>query len=149
MTNIRFKPIGKGLSLVVAGGALFLLTTVCAWGSDVKVIANSSVSASTVSSGDVKDVFLLDKDSLGGSHVEPVLIKGGPSHEAFLKEYVGRSDSALQAFYRSVVFTGKGSMPKTLSSDAEVVAYVAKTKGAVGYVSSAAGTEGVKVLQVK
>jgi hypothetical protein len=116
---------------------------------DVKVIANNSVAASSVSAGDLKDVFLLDKDSLGGSHVDPVLSKGGPAHEAFIKEYLGKNDSALQAFYRSLVFTGKASMPKSLASDAEVVAYVAKTKGAVGYVGSAATTEGVKVLTVK
>jgi len=116
---------------------------------DVKVIANSSVTATSVSAGDVKDVFLLDKDSLGGSHVEPVLAKGGPTHEAFLKDYLGKNDGALQAFYRSLVFTGKASMPKSLGTDAEVVAYVSKTKGAVGYVSGGASTEGVKTLQVK
>ena len=115
----------------------------------VKVIANNSVSASSISAGEVKDVFLLDKDSLGGGRVEPVLAKGGPAHEAFLREYLGKSDAALQAFYRSLVFTGKGSMPKALGSDAEVVAYVAKTKGAIGYVSGDASAEGVKSLQVK
>ena len=39
-------------------------------------------------------------------------------------------------------------MPKALGSDAEVVAYVARTRGAVGYVSSAANTEGVKALAI-
>ncbi len=78
-----------------------------------------------------------------------MLAKGGPAHEAFLKEYLGKSDSALQAFYRSLVFTGKGSMPKALASDADMVAYVARTKGAIGYVSSAANTNGVKTLEVK
>jgi hypothetical protein len=47
------------------------------------------------------------------------------------------------------VFTGKGSLPKTLSSDAEMVKYVSKTKGAIGYVSAASSTDGVKVLEVK
>jgi len=40
-------------------------------------------------------------------------------------------------------------MPKAFASDAEIVAYVSKTKGAVGYVSSATDTAGVKVLSVK
>jgi ABC-type phosphate transport system substrate-binding protein len=40
-------------------------------------------------------------------------------------------------------------MPKTLAADAEVVAYVAKTRGAIGYVSAAASTAGVKTLDVK
>jgi ABC-type phosphate transport system substrate-binding protein len=116
---------------------------------DVKVIANPSVAASSVSADDLKDIFLENKDSLNGSSVVPVLEKGGPAHEAFLREYLGKSDSLLQTYYRSLVFTGKGEMPKVLASDAEVVAYVAKTKGAIGYVSSGANTEGVKILEVK
>lgn len=139
----------KYLRFILAIGAMVLCVSWQAHAVDVKVIANSSVTATSISAGDIKDVFLLDKDSIGGSHVEPVLTKGGATHEAFLKEYLGKNDSALQAFYRSLVFTGKGSMPKALGSDAEVVAYVAKTKGAVGYVSNGASTEGVKTLQVK
>jgi hypothetical protein len=129
--------------------ALVFVASSPIFAADVKVIANPSVSATSVSSGDIQSVFLLDKDSLGGSHVQPVLVKGGAAHEAFLKEYLGKNDSALQAFYRSLVFTGKASMPKSVANDAEVVAYVAKTKGAVGYVSAAASTEGVKTLEVK
>ncbi len=117
---------------------------------DVKLIANTSVNASSISVDELKGVFLITKTSLqDGSHVEPVLAKGGAAHEAFLKEYIGKTDSALQTYYRSLVFTGKGSMPKMFGGDAEVVSYVAKTKGAVGYVSSAASTAGVKTLDVK
>lgn len=139
----------KRTSFLFAAACGLLVAPLCARAADVKVIANNSVSANSVSSGDLQAVFLLDKDSLGGSHVEPVLEKGGAAHEAFLKEYLGKNDSALQAFYRSLVFTGKGSMPKSVASDAEVVAYVAKTKGAIGYVSSATTTDGVKTLEVK
>ena len=133
------------LAAALSGG---LSITVSA--ADIKVIANPSVGASAVSAGELKGVFLITKTSLGdGSHVEPVLEKGGPVHEAFVKEYLGKTDSALQTYYRSLVFTGKGSMPKTLASDAEVAAYVAKTKGAIGYVSAGASAAGVKTLEVK
>jgi len=117
---------------------------------DIKVIANSSVGVSSVSSEELKGVFLTTKSSLSdGSHVQPVLLKSGAVHEAFLKDYVGRTDSALATYYRSLVFTGKGSMPKTLATDAEVVMYVEKTKGAIGYVGAGASTARVKVLEVK
>ena len=114
----------------------------------VKVIANPSVAATSISADDLQQVFLQNKDSLGGSHVLLVLEKQGAAHEAFLK-YLGKSDASLQAYYRSLVFTGKGAMPKVLASDDEVIAYVAKTKGAVGYVSPGSSTEGVKVLEIK
>jgi ABC-type phosphate transport system substrate-binding protein len=116
---------------------------------DLKVIANSSVKAESVSADELKRIFLATATSLEGSHVEPVLEKGGATHEAFLKEYVGKTDAALTTYYRSLVFTGKASMPKQLASDADVAAYVAKTKGAIGYVSSATETPDVKVLSVK
>ena len=126
------------------------LTLSSAMAGDLKVIANSSVGTSSVSSDELKGVFLATKTSLSdGSHVEPVLLKAGATHEAFLKEYVGKSDAAFETYYRSLVFTGKASMPKSLASDADMVAYVAKTKGAIGYVSSAAATAGVKTLDVK
>jgi TonB family protein len=65
-----------------------------------------------------------------------------------LKDYLGQNDDALQNYYRSLVFTGKGSMPKTLHSDEEVVAYVARTRGAIGYVSPSSPVDGVKTLAV-
>jgi ABC-type phosphate transport system substrate-binding protein len=117
---------------------------------DIKVIANPSVGASSVSVEELKAVFLATRSSLSdGSHVEPVLEKGGPTHEAFLKDIVGKTDSAFETYLRSLVFTGKASMPKTTASDADMVAYVAKTKGAIGYVSAGATTTGVKTLEVK
>ena len=130
--------------------AVVVLASVYVSAGDAKVIANPNVATTSVSADDLKGVFLEEKTSFSdGSHVEPVLQKSGAVHEAFVKDYLGKNDSALQTYYRSLVFTGKGSMPKTVGSDAEVVAYVAKTKGAVGYVSASASTEGVKVLQVK
>jgi hypothetical protein len=133
--------------LVALGGIVGVQT---ARAGDVKVIANSSLSASAISMDELKRVFLLTSNSISdGTHVEPVLEKGGGTHEAFLKDYLGKTDAALGTYYRSLVFTGKASMPKTFGSDAEVADYVAKTKGAIGYVSASAAVSGVKTLDVK
>jgi TonB family protein len=115
---------------------------------NVKVIANLSVKADAISSTELKRVFLEEGISLAdGTHVEPVLAKSGPVHAAFLV-YLGISENDLQTYYRTLVFTGRGSMPRELGSDAEVVAYVARTRGAIGYVSGAASVEGVKTLSI-
>jgi len=128
---------------------LLLSLAAAAYASDVKIIVNSSVNAASISAAELKNIFLATSTSFDGSHVEPVLEKGGPAHEAFVKEYLGKTDAALQTYYRSLVFTGKASMPKELGSDADVVSYVAKTKGAIGYVSAGASASGVKVLEVQ
>jgi ABC-type phosphate transport system substrate-binding protein len=117
---------------------------------DVNVIANSDTSISEISSDDLKSIFLLTKKSFAdGTHAEPVLAKGGAPHEAFLKHYLGKSDDSLTTYYRNVVFTGKGLTPRSFRSDAEVSAYVAKTKGAIGYVGIETKMPGVKTIDVK
>jgi TonB family protein len=134
--------------LLVAAG-LIIFTPVHVLAGDVKVIANGSVKADTISAAELKRVFLEQRNSLtDGTHVEPVLEKDGRVHAAFLQEYLGMSEADLQAYYRTLVFTGRGSMPKALGSDAEVVAYVARTRGAIGYVGSNASAEGVKTLAI-
>jgi hypothetical protein len=116
---------------------------------DVKVIANPSVGASELSPEDLKAVFLAVKTTIGGSQIEPVLGKSGRAHDLFLKEYLGKSDATLTAYFRGLVFTGKASMPKVCDSDADIVAYVAKTKGAVGYIGAGVAAQGTKTLVIK
>ena len=140
----------RNLRFYFGAVAVFVLAWTTAWAAEVKVIANPSVGTSSVSVEELRNVFLQTSSSLAdGSHVQPVLEKGGPAHDFFVKQYLGKTDAALQTYYRSLVFTGKGSMPKVAGTDAEVVSYVAKTKGAIGYVGADAGTAGVKTLAVK
>ena len=116
------------LLLVAAVFAIFV--SVNSLADSVKIIANSSVTADTISEDELKLVFLEERISLtDGTHVEPVLMKEGAVDEAFLQQYLGLTEDDLQIYYRTLLFTGRGSMPKVLQSDAEVVAYVARTRG--------------------
>jgi ABC-type phosphate transport system substrate-binding protein len=87
---------------------------------DFKVIGNPGIKLSEISANDLKDIFLATK-----------------------------TDAAVGTYFRSLVFTGKASMPKSVASDSDVVAYVEKTKGAIGYVGSATSTGDAKVLNIK
>ena len=143
----------KRIHVVLALGALWLGLGAAAHAADVaadvKVIANPSVSASEISTDDLKAVFLGNKTTVAGSQVAPVLAKAGRAHDVVLKEYLGKSDATLMTYFRGLVFTGKASMPKVCDSDAEIVAYVAKTKGAVGYIGAGVAAQGTKTLAVK
>ena len=124
------------LLLIAAGLAIF--ATVDSLADDVKVIANASVKADTISEDELKLVFLGERISM----------KEGPVDQAFLQKYLGVTEDDLQIYYRTLLFTGRGSMPKVLESDAAVVAYVARTRGAIGYVSAGASAVGVKTLAI-
>lgn len=148
VTAALLRPI-TGTAVLLAG-ILACWTAAAAFAADVKVIANPSISASSLSSDELQRIFLQTKSSLeDGTHVQAVLEKSGSTHEAFVKAYLGKTDAALQTYYRSLVFTGKGSMPKTVSSDAEMVSFVSRTKGAIGYISASAPAAGTKTIEVK
>lgn len=116
----------------------------------VLIIANPSVKAADVSKSDLKDVFSGASSGLkDGSHVLPVLLKQGTVHEEFLTAYIGKSDTAFRASWRSLVFSGQATMPKSVDSDAAMVEYVAHNPGAIGYISKSSPHEGVKVLAVR
>jgi len=115
----------------------------------VIVIANPAIKTSDVSKADLHEVFSGSASSFKeGGHVTPILLKSGTANDEFLAAYIGKSDSAFRASWRSLVFSGQATMPKTLDTDAAVVDYVAHTPGAVAYISKSAPHEGVKVLAV-
>jgi hypothetical protein len=130
----------------------FALVVCCGWAAQAQmiVIVNNSVKATGASKDEIASVFTGDKSSLGdGSKVTPVTLKGGAANDAFLKEYVGKSDAAFRTAWRSMVFTGQGSMPKSLDSETAMVDYVAATPGAIGYISKETPHDKVKVLALK
>ena len=116
----------------------------------VIVIANPSVKADEIAKSDLRDVFTGNTTSLkDGDRVVPILLKAGTAHEEFLQVFIGKSDTAYRAGWRSLVFSGQASMPKSLDGDAAVVEFVAHNSGAIGYIGKATPHEGVKVLAVK
>ena len=132
--------------LLLAAALLFAVRTQA----QVIVIANPSVKATEVSKSDLRDVFTGAATELkDGSRVVPILLKAGTAHEEFLQAYIGKNDTAYRAGWRSLVFSGQATMPKSLDGDAAVVEFVAHNPGAIGYISKASPHEGVKVLAVK
>jgi TonB family protein len=135
-------------ALLVVSAQAFLFHSLASAG-EIVVVANSSVQTDAISADDLKRIYLRETNSLAdGTHVEPVLRNSGAAHDSFLKEFLDTNDEALRTYYRTLVFTGRGSMPRTFNSDAEIVAYVGKTRGSIGYVSGGTSTEGVKILTI-
>ena len=131
--------------LIAASASIFVVQAKA----QVIVIANPSVKASDVSKNDLKDVFTGASTSLDGGSVVPILLKAGTAHEEFLQAYIGKNDTAYRAGWRSLVFSGQATMPKSLDGDGAVVDFVAHNPGAIGYIGKASPHDGVKVLAVK
>jgi ABC-type phosphate transport system substrate-binding protein len=140
MKKLRF------VILLLAAASIFAIQAQA----QVIVIANPGVKATEISKSDLRDIFTGTSTALpGGGSVVPILLKAGTVHEEFLQAYIGKNDTAYRAGWRSLVFSGQASMPKSLDPEAAVVEFVAHNAGAIGYISKATPHEGVKVLAVR
>ena len=78
-------------------------------------------------------------DQAGGSEVR----------DAMSRQIHGRSSAAVRSYWQQQIFSGRDVPPVEKNSDEQVLAFVRANPGAIGYVSPAASTAGVKVLAVR
>jgi ABC-type phosphate transport system substrate-binding protein len=132
--------------LLVLGLALF---PTLGMSQDILVVANKAVSASQISSTELRDIYTGTRSHFSdGNRAIPVILKGGPVHEVFLNHYIGENPDEFRTRWRKAVFTGQGAMLKEFGSEAAMLEYVAATPGAIGYCSRIPNQDSVKVLTV-
>jgi ABC-type phosphate transport system substrate-binding protein len=82
--------------------------------------------------------------------IRPVdLGAGSPTRRAFSEAVLRRSVDAVKGYWQQRIFSGRDVPPPELDTDDDVVKYVLKYNGAVGYVSGAASLSGAKVVAVR
>jgi ABC-type phosphate transport system substrate-binding protein len=150
MNSIGGVIMQKNFATFTSIFVVLLIGFSCVAKAQVVLIVNSDVKAGDVSSADVREVFTGNSSTFkDGSHVTPVLLKSGAISDGFLALYIGKSDSAFRANWRSLLFSGQVVMPRTLNSEAAVVDFVAHTPGAIGYIAKSTPHDGVKTLSVR
>jgi ABC-type phosphate transport system substrate-binding protein len=117
---------------------------------DVVFVANQSVQVSEIRDAALRAIFTGEKTRFAdGSHAVPVILKGGPVNEVFLKKHLGESPEEFRAQWRKAVFTGQGAMPRAFDSEAALIKYVAATPGAIGYVSHTSPQDKIKCIPIR
>jgi ABC-type phosphate transport system substrate-binding protein len=85
-----------------------------------------------------------------GAAIQPVDLEPGSSvRHRYSVDVLGRSIDAVRSYWQQMIFSGRELPPAELPGDEEVVSFVARTPGAIGYVSPAVPLKGVKVLAVR
>ncbi len=120
----------------------------------VALIINPKLAVKDMTKKDLKDMFLGKKTQWADKDKTPVvfvMLKGGDVHKQFLKDFVGKTEAQFKTYWKKQVFTGKAKMPKDFKTEKEMMAYIAKTKGAIGYadIKTIADQTTVKKLTVK
>ena len=107
----------------------------------VVVICHPSV---TLSAAEIKDVFLGEKQLAGATKLVPV--DNNSLQEAFLGKIVHMDPAKYSGHWTKKSFRDGLTAPAVKGSDAEVIEFVKRTPGAVGYVKTA-GTGVTTVTQ--
>ncbi len=82
--------------------------------------------------------------------IQPVdLDPDTPIRRRFSAEVLSRSVAAVKSYWQQLIFSGRDVPPPELSSEDDVVEYVRRHPGAIGYVSANADVSGVKVVKVR
>jgi ABC-type phosphate transport system substrate-binding protein len=117
---------------------------------EVVIIANEKVPEKVFSKKDIKDIFLGNKSKFkDDKKIVLATLKDGETHKVFLKDYVSKTTSQYSTYWKKLVFTGKGKQPEKFKTEKELVDFVNKTEGAIGYISSKTEAEKATVITVK
>ena len=116
---------------------------------DVFIIANPDTELTSLEKKEIRDIFTGKRTRWNGSgKITIAILENLDVHKEFLLEFVRKTPSQFRNYWRRKVFTGEGKLPKSFGSEAELIDFVAGTKGAVGYISSPA-KKPVKVIEIK
>lgn len=112
------------------------------------VIVNQSVSTDPLDQNTVQRLFLGKLTKLpNGAQANTVdQHEGNPVRDEFYQQVVRKSPAQLKAYWSKKIFSGKGTPPPQLPNDQAVKAWVMENPDALGYISEAAGEDGVNVV---
>jgi ABC-type phosphate transport system substrate-binding protein len=115
------------------------------------VIVHPANPATAVDRQFLEDAFLKKLTRWSNDEgIRPVdLAPGSPARRKFTEDVLHRSVEAVKSYWQQRIFAGRDVPPPELDTDDDVVKYVLKYEGAVGYVSGAATLRGSKVIAVR
>ncbi len=133
--------------MVILGMILTSLLIMPSAFAEVAVIVNPA-NVSDINEKMIKKIFLgKQKKFPNGQVVIPLNSQEGTaSRDSFNKNIIGRSATQISSHWARLVFTGKGTQPQDLASDAEIIKTVSSNQGAISYVDAASVTGNVKVI---
>ena len=125
---------------VCSAAILFLLAFQSANAADLVVITNPDIS---IASTDIKDIFLGEKQFAGSTKL--VVVDNASAQGSFLSKFMNMDTAKYNGIWTKKSFRDGLTAPAVKSGDAEVIEYIKRTPGAIGYVSTR--PSGVKVIQ--
>ncbi len=104
---------------------------------DVIFIANNDVPEVTLTSEEIKMIFLGRTTKWSNRMDIIVVLLKNESQKPFLKKYIKRSERQFICTWRRMVYTGQGLMPKSFETVDALIDHIANKQGSIGYIEEA------------
>jgi len=116
--------------------------------SKMLIITHPETHVDSLEKKEIREIFLGRKKSWEKNEkITLATLKKGRAHKQFLDRFVNKTPFQFRNYWREKVFLGEGESPKSFETEERLINYVARTKGAVGYISSIK-TRSVKIIMV-
>jgi len=132
--------------------ALLLACFTICYADEVVLIAHQSNSVSVLSQAEVRGIYLGKLKLFPGvkQKVIPIdQIKNSPVRKTFYSVIVEMSTSKLNRYWSKKIFSGRGTPPKQVNDDKEMIKLIAAERHALGYVYKSSLNDSVKVINIK
>lgn len=138
--------------LGAAAFCLTLLPSAEAQGVDrsLRVIVSKENKVASLSTDDLNRIFLGKKTLWeSGTRIVPAMPEEeSPAGEIFLAGTLKKSVSQFRAYWKRLLFSGGGTVPKVFRSSSQLVDFVARQPGAIAVIEASAVDDRVRVLEV-
>lgn len=117
----------------------------------ILVIANLSVPENTLTQKELRSIFLGEKSLWSDKQkISFALIKNTNIHHAFLESYIDKTVNQYKNHWKKLIFTGRGRNPTFFENEEQIIDYVSKVKGAIGYIpASKMNSDKVKKINIQ
>lgn len=117
----------------------------------VELITNLEVSEETLSRSLVRSIFSMRLTSWPSGMPIRVFVLGDKNklHASFSKRILGVFPHQLRRAWNRQIFSGTGQAPQRVESEREMLDKVARTPGAIGYISKDMINEQIRTLSVE
>ena len=116
----------------------------------LRVVVNKDNRVTSLSTDDLTRIFLGKKTLWeSGTRIVPAMpLEESTAGEAFLSTTLQKSVSQFRAYWKRLLFSGGGAVPRVFRTSGQILDFVARQPGAIGIVEASAMDDRVRVLEI-
>jgi ABC-type phosphate transport system substrate-binding protein len=115
---------------------------------DTFVVSNRDVPVDTLTTKELQRIYYgkITRWS-NDAAVVPAMLASGELQDQFTKTVLKKTPELFKAFWRQAIFTGEGTPPRTFKTQSELLDFVAKNFGSIGFTTQP-DTSLVKIIVI-